>query len=113
MRRRRKLPEGMERWTDDFGNELLVHAKIKCKDQDYCSIHKPTQHIMTDMPRYYRPDRSLMERICEHGIGHPDPDHMRFLREQVGIASMLELVHGCCGCCMNRRFDEPTDAKTL
>lgn len=104
-KRRRKLPEGMEYWTDDCGNDLMVHAKSACATQDYCSIHKPTDHLMTTWPRYYRTDRALMERICEHGVGHPDPDHMRFLREEVGVASMLELVHGCDGCCMNRRIE--------
>jgi hypothetical protein len=34
-----------------------------------------------------------MERICEHGCGHPDPDDHRILTgEDDGI-------HGCDGCC--------------
>jgi hypothetical protein len=34
-----------------------------------------------------------MERICDHGIGHPDPDDIR-VRERWD-----EGVHGCDGCC--------------
>jgi hypothetical protein len=34
-----------------------------------------------------------MERICEHGIGHPDPDDRRIRTgEDMGD-------HGCDGCC--------------
>jgi hypothetical protein len=34
-----------------------------------------------------------MERICEHGVGHPDPDDLRVIRDRImGI-------HACDGCC--------------
>lgn len=32
-----------------------------------------------------------MERICPHGVGHPDPDCMYAKRDT---------VHGCDGCCL-------------
>lgn len=31
----------------------------------------------------------MMERMCPHGIGHPDPDEIT-----------LDVVHGCDGCCI-------------
>jgi hypothetical protein len=34
-----------------------------------------------------------MERICKHGVGHPDPDDLMIL---IGHD---DGVHGCCGCC--------------
>lgn len=34
-----------------------------------------------------------MERICKHGIGHPDPDDLKVQ------SSWAEGVHGCDGCC--------------
>jgi hypothetical protein len=41
-----------------------------------------------------------MERICEHGVGHPDPDHLDFVRHtKGGAAAETESVHGCDGCC--------------
>lgn len=41
-----------------------------------------------------------MERICPHGVGHPDPDHIAFVERVAGkdVAS-VEAVHGCDGCC--------------
>lgn len=109
MKRKVRVPVGMERWTDDTGQELIVHAKDKC-GSSYCSIHKPSNSTMSLWKRHYRADRGLMERICEHGVGHPDPDHMRFLREEVGISSMHEFTHGCDGCCMNRRSNDTANA---
>jgi hypothetical protein len=39
----------------------------------------------------------LSERICPHGIGHPDPDSLSFLHAQ-GAGEWVA-VHGCDGCC--------------
>lgn len=36
----------------------------------------------------WRDDRKSMERICSHGVGHPDPDCLN-----------LDRMHGCDGCC--------------
>ena len=42
----------------------------------------------------------LMERICPHGIGHPDPDHLSHTERVHGLEAMLiEAIHGCDGCC--------------
>jgi hypothetical protein len=47
----------------------------------------------------WRSDRGLMERECEHGIGHPDPDDLDFKR-RVGHRDVQVLgIHGCDGCC--------------
>ena len=35
-------------------------------------------------------DRSFMERICVHGVGHPDPD-----------GADADPLHACDGCCIN------------
>jgi hypothetical protein len=66
---------------------LIVHPKTKCKGQN-CCIHNPSDHHMRDWPQNWRGDRNLMERICPHGIGHPDPDDPN-----------PDKVHGCDGCC--------------
>lgn len=39
---------------------------------------------------HWRADRRIMERLCKHGIGHPDPDS----RDPDG-------THGCDGCCIS------------
>lgn len=91
-----EIPEGMERWTDDYGLNMIVHAKDQCSGR--CVIHNPSDHHMVDWPRLWRLDRGLMERICPHGIGHPDPDHLWYLTEH-NMAEGGEGIHGCDGCC--------------
>ncbi len=60
---------------------------------DVCALHKRTEHSMRQFPQHYREDRGIMERLCSHGIGHPDPDDYRIVTgEDPGI-------HGCDGCC--------------
>ena len=73
-------------------NLFNVHSEDLCKGS-YCCIHNPSDHKMKDFPLHWRSDRKIMERICEHGTGHPDPDDIRIVNgDDDGI-------HGCCGCC--------------
>jgi hypothetical protein len=61
-----------------------------------CIVHNPTVNMMMDWPLYWRGDRGIFERICAHGIGHPDYDQaMYFRRTDQGYQN----VHGCDGCC--------------
>lgn len=77
-------------WYDTgTGQKLHVHNRADCKGE-HCVIHNPSDHPLSHMPTHWRDDRLIMERICKHGIGHPDPDGL--LREVDGI-------HGCDGCC--------------
>ena len=87
----------MEEWTSGTKQKLKVHDKANCEGQ-YCCIHNPSPHHMVDWPLHWRDDRSLMERICPHGIGHPDPDDLAF-KERIGMDAKTESVHGCDGCC--------------
>jgi hypothetical protein len=65
-----------------------------------CSIHNPSNHNMKDWPTHWRDDRGMMERICEHGVGHPDPDHINWVSRNVGPrAASVVSIHGCDGCC--------------
>ena len=77
-----------------------LHAEVPSCQGFGCAIHWPSHHSMRDFPTHWRVDRSLMERICPHGVGHPDPDHMTWLRRTKGDeAADAEGVHGCDGCC--------------
>ena len=58
-----------------------------------CTIHKRSNHSMRSFPQHWRSDRRIMERICPHGIGHPDPDDYKVQ------LSKAEQIHGCDGCC--------------
>lgn len=74
---------------------LFVHDPEECAG-GVCVAHNPSDHSMRNLPLVYRSDTNLFERVCEHGIGHPDPDSLDyFLRE--GEDHMA--VHGCDGCC--------------
>lgn len=87
----------MKRITLVGGQEIIAHELFECEG-NFCCIHRPSSHHMEDWPQNWREDRSLMERICPHGIGHPDPDDLG-IREgwQSGI-------HGCDGCCIPKEI---------
>ena len=92
----------MEEYTTGTGQYLHVHAKEDCKGE-HCAIHNPSKHVMNDFPTHWRGDRGLMERICPHGVGHPDPDDIAFKRALKGeVFAHYEAVHGCCGCCREK-----------
>ncbi len=58
-----------------------VHTPSVCAGRT-CMIHNPTDHPMRSWPIHWRDDRGLFERICEHRVGHPDPDQQDYWREQ-------------------------------
>lgn len=65
-----------------------------------CVIHAPSSHSMRDFPTHWRSDRGIMERICEHGIGHPDPDDLNYIARSRGLSVATgEAIHGCDSCC--------------
>ena len=79
----------------------MVHKRTECSaliDNSLagCVIHTPTKHHMVEWPTHWRDDRKLMERLCKHGVGHPDPDQVSYdLTRGVRDSSL----HGCDGCC--------------
>lgn len=96
------------------------HPALFCEGEP-CPIHHPSDHHMAEWPTVVRHDKHcLVERICQHGVGHPDPDSLAWLakgapglhtipdglfeveaRPVVVLTEDLESlgVHGCCGCC--------------
>jgi hypothetical protein len=85
-----------------------THDPVLCEGRA-CVIHNPSAHYMADFPTHWRADRGIMERICPHGVGHPDPDDMAFIRSTRGDdAASAEGVHGCDGCCTPVAHRHPT-----
>ena len=89
------------RWWTEWGQPGSIHDPALCEGQ-VCPVHHPTRHHLRHLPRHWRWDRGMLERICEHGVGHPDPDQVAAWKhvyasdpEQVCALS----VHGCDGCC--------------
>lgn len=90
-----------DKWTDAAGVPYWVHRwRPSCRDG--CAIHAPSYHHMRDWPQIMR-ETNLVERICSHGIGHPDPDSLAFYRK-IDSEGKWYGVHGCDGCCS----DKPT-----
>ncbi|MBL7487136.1 hypothetical protein [Frankia sp. AgW1.1] len=80
---------------------MIVHHPASDCTADACPFHWPSDHLMVFWPMVWRGDRGLIERLCPHKIGHPDPDSLAWLAAR-GIDDPG--VHGCDGCCSaNRR----------
>ncbi len=83
------------------GVALRTHPEKYCAGQ-ICCIHNPSDHPLRDAALNWRDDRHLMERICSHGIGHPDPDdlaHKRRMMPSDVYDNYAFGIHGCDGCC--------------
>ena len=74
---------------------LITHSADKCVGE-YCCVHNPSAHHMRDWPMHWRDDRGIMERICPHGVGHPDPDDAAY---NIRCGASYKNIHGCDGCC--------------
>lgn len=88
-----------------------VHDATACEGES-CVLHNPSDHHMADWPMVRRFDLRppIVERQCEHGVGHPDPDSAawaeRVVREDTELRWQNERsdgtyvwIHGCDGCC--------------
>jgi len=82
--------------------DLSVHERSRCEGE-FCCIHNPSDHPLKEAELNWRADRRIMERLCECGVGHPDPDDLRFRVEQLGEDPEYAGIHGCCGCCFSEK----------
>lgn len=80
-------------------NGLLkgVHSPSNCADQPWgCWVHTPKSHALASAPIRWRDDKGTAERICDHGISHPDPQDVAYWWS---IRGRDVTVHACDGCC--------------
>lgn len=78
-----------------------AHPRSRCVlDLIPCIFHSPTAHKMSEWPYNLR-ETGLVERMCAHGVGHPDPDSAAFMDDFYGIKKREYgyMRHGCDGCC--------------
>lgn len=80
------------------GETVEAHPPETCAGE-VCCIHNPTDHHMRKWKQHWRSDRGIMERICPHGVGHPDPDDL-------SIREGGDNRHGCDGCCKGASYPE-------
>lgn len=90
-----KIPRKHTKENIKYLKKLITHDPLKCAEQN-CCIHNPSNHHMKDWPMNWRSDKRVMERICPHGIGHPDPDDAAYNR---ACNKDYLNTHGCDGCC--------------
>ena len=79
---------------------LVTHDAGECL-LDHCPSHNPSRHPLASAPLRWRQDLELMERICPHGVGHPDVDSLNYIDvvEGSGRAARLS-AHTCDLCCV-------------
>lgn len=90
------------------GGQIIhnVHPLAHCLGRP-CCVHHPTPHHMSTWPQNYRDDSGAMERVCPHGVGHPDPDHLAWVKHMTNAqVARWHGVHGCDGCCTNTETQE-------
>jgi hypothetical protein len=76
---------------------VRVHTAAKCEGER-CPFHNPGEHPLNRRPILIRFDRdALVERLCEHVVGHPDPDSVRYFTRVTGDTGWG--LHGCDSCC--------------
>ena len=80
----------------DSGQVLRIHSKDECAGTP-CPFHAPSNHHMVTWAKNWRGDWALVERLCEHGIGHPDPDSVAYLERRHDFSMLTD--HRCDGCC--------------
>lgn len=75
-----------------------IHDKENCESP--CPFHSPSEHPLNKAKIHLRDDKGfLVERICEHGVGHDDPDSVAYFHKH---GQTWAGVHGCDGCCQNK-----------
>lgn len=80
---------------------LRTHSSLACAG-DFCSVHNPSSHSMVRFPQYWDAQRFQMQRVCPHGIPHPDPDDLAYSALVNGEEfAEFQRDHDCCdeGCC--------------
>lgn len=80
-------------WRLENSDEVVrfVHSDTLCEGRP-CTIHNRSDHHMRPWAQHWRDDVPVMERVCPHGVGHPDPDNW-------WVDSDNRWRHDCDGCC--------------
>lgn len=78
-----------------------VHKANENCEKYGCVMHNPTDHNMITFPLNWNQDKRIMERVCPHGVAHPDPDAIAY-RERIFEKAYVDAAKShanCDGCC--------------
>lgn len=101
-------------YTDSTGAEIRTHHEDKCSGQ-YCSIHNPSKHLLWEAPTVWDNENKMMNRVCTHGVSHPDYDDVTYNVGILGKDEASHVEHECDGCCGNyhlEKYDESFTAES-
>jgi len=85
---------------EKYGELQNVHPLSACSEARGCGMHnRPSDHALRDAKLLWRDDRQILERVCKHGVGHPDADAAAYL---ASINRSNDNIHGCDGCCTGK-----------
>lgn len=96
-----------EWWVNGTQRFTNIHRTSSCAGEN-CIVHTPSDCVANreDWAYVFRTDGRI-ERMCNHGIGHPDPDQARFLlTANADIYGEWIWIHACDGCCVEGEKDE-------
>ena len=92
--------------TGYWNKGFHTHLPQDCADHP-CAIHNtPSDHPLKDAKLNWRGDKAVLERICEHGIGHDDIDAVNWHRSLNTGDWRGKGIHGCDGCCFGNYFGD-------
>jgi len=92
----RKVASMSDVWVLSDGTALYnVHEGSACIGQG-CAFHHPSDHPLKTAP--IRWAQGIVMRTCEHGVAHPDVDHLSWRQR---TAQTVPALHYCCAthCC--------------
>lgn len=90
-----------EHYVSKFGR-WPIHSREVCSG--HCPFHNPSDHGMKDWPMLIR-GSGLVERMCDHLVGHPDPDSVKWTNDFTGQGTWG--THSCDLCCVKAGNEEP------
>lgn len=93
------------------GSLLATHPADRCEGRN-CVIHNPSDHALKDAPIDWDPGTRRTNRICTHGVHHPDPDHLSFVYETYGMFEWMQHKHHRCDGCCKTEPAGPTEGTT-
>lgn len=93
---------GMDLITLLDGRVMQVHPPQACRGQT-CCVHNPSEHPLRTAALTWNALTATMNRVCSHGLVHPDPDDIAFKERTLGPSDVWGYgVHTCDGCCWPR-----------